>query len=409
MKIDNKTIYYSGNNRRQHWNEVGIIVSEGTEKCTKNVVYHSDRMLLLQLHGSPFNINIIQVYAPKTDKPDTKIEEFYGDLQGLNDLNAKVGKGRSENIIGEHGLGQRNERSVRLFQFCQEQNITIMNAWFKLPARRLYTWKSPQENNKHCVRNQMDYIMINQRYRNSIQSAITYPGADVPSDHTLLVAKFKNTLKSIKRKKTEQKSDMSLLKDIETRQKISQELNHECRELKNRQKKNDVPEESDDLNQIWKELKIVFLKAEDHLKYTNQRGKKPWITNKILEMMNVKRQHKNKDWNKYKEIQRLIRKKIVEAKAQWLVKTCEEIKDLQNKHDDRLLHKKIKEMCGIRNARQCGTITSPDDRVLTTIEEISVEWSLEEVLVRYKHDAQWLSSTEQLKKWLLSNAPLFTS
>lgn len=146
----------------------------------------------------------------------------------MGDLNAKIGKGRVENIIGEHGLGLRNERGDRLLQFCQDQNMAIMNTWFELPPRRLYTWKSPQDNEQNCVRNQIDYVMINQRFRNSIKSARTYPGADVPSDHTLLVAKFKNTLKKIKRQKKEQRADMGMLKEMEMKQKITQQLNQEC-------------------------------------------------------------------------------------------------------------------------------------------------------------------------------------
>ena len=62
---------------------------------------------------------------------------------------------------------------------------------FQQHERRLYTWTSPD--GQH--RNQNDYIICSQRWRNSIQSAKTRPGADCGSDHELLIAKFRLKLK----------------------------------------------------------------------------------------------------------------------------------------------------------------------------------------------------------------------
>jgi len=63
----------------------------------------------------------------------------------MGDFNAKIGNGESGKHIGKYGLGDRNEREDRLEQFSQEQNLIITNTFFKLPERRLYTWKSPQD------------------------------------------------------------------------------------------------------------------------------------------------------------------------------------------------------------------------------------------------------------------------
>ena len=53
--------------------------------------------------------------------------------------------------------------------------------------RRLYTWASPDGQHQ----NQIDYIFCSQRWRSSIQSAKTRPGADCGSDYELLIAKFR--------------------------------------------------------------------------------------------------------------------------------------------------------------------------------------------------------------------------
>ena len=59
--------------------------------------------------------------------------------------------------------------------------------------RRLYTWTSSDGQ----YRNQIDYILCSQRWRNSIQLAKTRPGADYGSDHELLTAKFRLKLKKV--------------------------------------------------------------------------------------------------------------------------------------------------------------------------------------------------------------------
>ena len=60
-------------------------------------------------------------------------------------------------------------------------------------TREDYTWTSPD--GQH--RNQIDYILCSQRWRSSIQSAKTRPGADCGSDHELLIAKFRLKLQKV--------------------------------------------------------------------------------------------------------------------------------------------------------------------------------------------------------------------
>ena len=59
-------------------------------------------------------------------------------------------------------------------------------------TREDYTWTSPHGEHQ----NQIDYILCSQRWRSSIQSAKTRPGADCGSDHELLIAKLKKVGKT---------------------------------------------------------------------------------------------------------------------------------------------------------------------------------------------------------------------
>ena len=156
-------------------------------------------MISVCFQGKPFNITVIQVYAPTSNTEETEVEWFYEDLQDfleltpkkdilfiIGDWNAKVGSQETPGVTGKFGLGIQNEAGQRLIQFCQKNSLVIANTLFQ-QHRRLYTWTSPDGQHQ----NQTDYIFCSQRWRSSIQSAQTRPGADCGSDHELLIAKFR--------------------------------------------------------------------------------------------------------------------------------------------------------------------------------------------------------------------------
>ena len=128
-----------------------------------------------------------------------KLTGFYEDLQNLleltppkdllfiiGDWNAKVGSQETPGEIGKFGLGIWNEAGQRP-HFCQENALVIANTLFQQHKGRLYTWISPDGQHQ----NQIDYILCSQRWRSSIQSAETRPGADCGSDHELHIAKYR--------------------------------------------------------------------------------------------------------------------------------------------------------------------------------------------------------------------------
>ena len=98
-----------------------------------------------------------------------------------------------DGVTGKFGLGIRNEAGQTLIEFCQENALVITNTLFQQHKRRLYTWTSPDGQHQ----NQVDYIICRQKWRSSIQSANTRPGADCGSDHELLNAKFRFKLKKM--------------------------------------------------------------------------------------------------------------------------------------------------------------------------------------------------------------------
>ena len=110
----------------------------------------------------------------------------------IEDWNAKVGTQEMPGVTGKFGLGVQNEAGQKLTEFCQENALVIANPLFQHHKKRHYTWTSPD--GQHW--NQIDYILCS-RWRSSIQSAKTRPGADCGSDHELLTAKFRLKLKKV--------------------------------------------------------------------------------------------------------------------------------------------------------------------------------------------------------------------
>ena len=113
-------------------------------------------MNFLHFQSKPFNITVIQVYAPTSNAEGAEVEWFYEDLQDLlelipkndflfiiGDLNEKVGSQETPGVTGKFGLGIWNEAGQRLIEFFQEKALVIANTLFQQQKRRLYTWTSP--------------------------------------------------------------------------------------------------------------------------------------------------------------------------------------------------------------------------------------------------------------------------
>ena len=162
-------------------------------------------MISVRFQGKPFNIMVIWAYAPTSNAEESEVEQFYEGLQDLleltpekdvlfiiGDWDTQVGRHETPGGIGKFGLGVQNEAGQRLIGFCQENALIITNL-FQQHKRRHYTWTSPDGQHQ----NQIDYILCSQRWRSSIQSAETRPGADCDSDHQLLIAKFRLKLKKV--------------------------------------------------------------------------------------------------------------------------------------------------------------------------------------------------------------------
>ena len=104
-------------------------------------------MISVRFQGKPFNIMVIQTYAPTSNTKEAEVELYYEDLLELTpkkdvlfiigDWNAKVGSQETPGVTGKFGLGIWNEAGQRIIEFCQENALVIANTLFQKHKRRL--------------------------------------------------------------------------------------------------------------------------------------------------------------------------------------------------------------------------------------------------------------------------------
>ena len=149
-------------------------------------------------------MKVVLVYMPTSNHDDEEVDVIYDEIEELleeekgnnctivmSDWNAVVGEGRDERTVGPHGLGNQNRRGVKLIEFCKRKKLVVFNTLFQHHVRRKYTWI----NYGNTQRYQIDYILINDRYKNSDKDARAC--ADADKDHNLVAMKTAIILKTV--------------------------------------------------------------------------------------------------------------------------------------------------------------------------------------------------------------------
>ena len=113
---DNHYIYYCGQESLRR-NGVAMMVNKRVRNAVLGCNLKNDRMISVHFQGKPFNISVIQVYAPTSNAEEAEVERFHEDLQELLELtpkkdvlfiignwNAKVGSQEIPGVKGIFGL-----------------------------------------------------------------------------------------------------------------------------------------------------------------------------------------------------------------------------------------------------------------------------------------------------------------
>ena len=366
---DDYEVYYCGQETLRR-NGVAFICTDEIRRCVMGFNPVSDRIATIRLQCKPVNMTVLQVYAPTSTAEEGDMEEFYEKVQHvvdeiprgdvlyvIGDWNAKVGQDKTNGTTGRFGLGERNERGDQLVEFCSRNDFQIMNTFFKLHARRLYTWRSPDQ----TTRNQIDYIICKTRWRSSVRRVTTLPGADCGTDHNLLIADVKIKLKRIKRAK------QTLRYDVEN---IGLEF---AVEVKNRfnglQLADREPEE------LWNDIRdIVKETADKRVPKAKRKKVTKWLSDEAVKIADERREVQNKgDDKEYRRLNAAFQRRARQDKEQGIKEKCRQIEERNKMGRTRDLYSEIKEMTGSYSSR-CGAMKLSTGKVVTEGKEVKEIW-----------------------------------
>ena len=220
--------------------------------------------------------------------------------------------------------------------WAKEHEMIIGNTIFCQPPRRLWTWKSPGDN----MRNQIDYVIMKTRFRNSLISCKAYPGADFYSDHVPIISTIRLKLKKLKNTKKESLLDYAMLStDPDLRRLHSAEVRNKFKTLQG----------LDSIEKQWGNLRECINKtAKKVIPKVKRKAKQKWMNDEILILMENRRELKRNS-EEYETVHRMIRAKCKEAKELWPNENRREVEDFHRK-DLRSMYKKINDITGRRKA-----------------------------------------------------------
>ena len=212
------------------------------------------------------------------------------DIIIVGDLNAKVGQDNEglEHVMGRHGLGERNENGQLFVDFCAGHDLVIGGTIFPHKDCHKVTWVSPD----HKTENQIDHVAIGRKWRRSLLDVRSKRGADIGSDHHLVVVtKFKMKIQaySQRTRQLRKRYDISKLKDDKKARELFKI------ELKNRfHILTDMENiENETVEETRRKIRTAFVETRENVLGFKERNKKDWMTQqtweKIRERKNVKR------------------------------------------------------------------------------------------------------------------------
>ena len=350
------TIVFSGRSDDQHSEGVALLLNRKTEKALLEWKPFVSRLPKARFHSKYTKLSVLVCYAPTEDANAEVKDAFYDQLQTavesvhahdmlliLGDLNAKVGSDNTgrEHVMGKHGIGTINDNGERLADFCEENNLLIGGTLFQHKHIHKTTWTSPDGTTK----NQIDHVIINRRWRSSLQDVRAYRGADVASDHTLVLAVVSLKLRRSKgRQARQQRLDSGRLNESLTKQAFAVEVKNRFQVLGEQQEMT-----IDGFNQaLWeagekvlgfrRKKKEEWIKEETWKKIDERRQTKEKINNTRSERL------KEKNRSFYSELNKQVKRMTRADKKDYVEKLADEAEEAAGRNDLKTLYKINKQL-----------------------------------------------------------------
>jgi exonuclease III len=201
-KLSPQAHIYTSSLANNHEFETAFLVNSKFNHMVKNCTSINERLCVIRIKGRFFNYSLINIHAPTNDSEEEAKDHFYEQLERayaacpshdvklvMGDANAKVGRETvHQPTIGKHSLHEStNENGLRLVDFAAGRQMTIKITYFMPKRIHLQTWHSPDG---HTF-NQIDHCLIDGRHFSDVIDVMARRGANIDSDHMLVVIKLR--------------------------------------------------------------------------------------------------------------------------------------------------------------------------------------------------------------------------
>ena len=347
------------------------------------------------------------MYAPTNEAEDEAKETFYDQLQKvldtvprhdmllvMGDWNAKVGERQEgENgIVGKDGLMcERNDNGDRFVSFCAYNNLAITSTMFPHKDVHKYTWTSPDGQ----YRNQIDHVAVRSQFKRSVHDTRAHRGADVGSDHNLVITKVKLRLNSTgKKQEGTIRFEESKLREPVIRQQFQLELRNRFKILQTTDQ-NDMdeddnqiseqPDQNNSIDDMWQKIKTTYTDTAMKVLGRRKKKSKSWISmeswRKIEERRRLKKKIgdarserlKNKARNDYREKDKEVKRSLRKDKRDWINGVAQEAEDAASQGQMKGVYEATRRLCN-EGPRKAGMVKSKEGKLLTKEDEVKARW-----------------------------------
>ncbi|XP_062532890.1 uncharacterized protein LOC134201663 [Bombyx mori] len=259
---------------------VGLLLSRSAKSSLLSWKPVSERIICARFSTRVRKVTVIQCYAPtnsaSTDVKSQFYEQLGHTLKGIKkqdivilmgDINAKMGNDNvdREYYMGQYGATGTINENGELFG---DHGLVIGGTLFKHKECHKVTWISPDGKTK----NQIDHVAISKTWRSSLLDVRNKRGADIDSDHHLVVAEVRLKIAVPHRKpdKAARKFNIRKLEDSNCREKFGLSLKNSFELLKEI--------EDEQMDETWDRIRGAYNKAaKEVLGYTNTK-QEPWMS-----------------------------------------------------------------------------------------------------------------------------------
>lgn len=347
---------------------VGILIKKEYFQLIQSIKIVSPRILGINLNSNP-KVTIVSIYAPTSMAAEELLDDFYNTLENYlisipihnltivgGDFNARIGYDSHltvPRIIGKNTFTKEtNETGERLIGLCLNTSFRPSSQRFPHRPGRQWTWMHP---NKKVA--QIDHILINSKWVNSLRNCRAYSTINLNSDHRILVAAIKVSLRSSIKKNTNTKTikyDWRQLATNKTLQKQFEILTTNVYETLNETNDETTVPPKDGIQEKYNKLESTLKTTAERVLKPKENNREPWVTDETNNLIDQKIEARKKyrsdrteeNKNLCATMTERLKNSFKEDKKTYLERLCQKIEKSEGINNAYEIYQTIKILSG---------------------------------------------------------------